>query len=350
MLRSVGVMGKIIVSIIHGLLSSLRTRVDLQLEVMALRHQLEVLRNGHRTRARLTRLDRAFWVLLYRLWAGCLDRVVMVKPETVVGWHRLGFRAFWSWKSRPRGRGRPPIPTEIKNLIRRIGRDNVLWGAPRIHGELLKLGIEISQAAVSKYMMRHPKPPSQTWQTFLKNHLGGLASIDFFVVPTATFRLLFVFIVLQHRRRQILHVGVTTNPTSEWTSQQIREALPWDTAPRYLIRDRDAAYGGVFPSRLKAMGIIEVLSAPRSPWQNAYAERVIGSIRRECLNHVIVLNEQHLRQLLSSYLGYYHQSRTHLSLGKDCPELRPVQPPDQGKVIAFPQVGGLHHRYERRAA
>jgi putative transposase len=328
----------------------LRTRFDLQLEVMALRHQLEVLRNGRRTRARLTRLDGAFWVLLYRLWARCLDRVVIVKPETVVGWHRLGFRAFWSWKSRPRGRGRPPVPAEIKNLIRRIGRDNVLWGAPRIHGELLKLGIEISQAAVSKYMMRHPRLPSETWRTFLQNHLGCLASIDFFVVPTATFRLLFVFIVLQHRRRQILHFGVTTNPTSEWASQQIREAFPWNTAPCYLIRDRDASYGGVFRSRLKAMGIIEVLSVPRSPWQNAYAERVIGSIRRECLNHVIVLNKQHLRQLLSSYLGYYHQSRTHLSLGKDCPEPRPVQPTDQGKVIAFPQVGGLHHRYERRAA
>ncbi len=343
-------MRKIIVPIIHGLLSGLRTRIDLQLEVMALRHQLEVLRNGQRTHARLTRLDRVFWVLLYRLWARCLDGVVIVTPETVVRWHRLGFRAFWSRKSRPRGRGRPPVPADIKNLIRRISRDNVLWGAPRIHGELLKLGIEISQAAVSKYMMRHPKLPSQAWRTFLRNHLACLASIDFFVVPTATFRLLFVFIVLQHRCRQILHFGVTTNPTSEWTSQQIREAFPWNTAPRYLIRDRDASYGGVFRSRLKAMEIIEVLSAPRSPWQNAYAERVIGSIRRECLNHVIVLNKHHLRRLLLSYLEYYHRSRTHLSLEKDCPEPRPVQPPNQGEIIAFPQVGGLHYRYERRAA
>ena len=343
-------MRKIVVPVIHGLLSSFRTRADLQLEVMALRHQLEVLRNSQRTLARMTRLDRVFWVLLYRLWARCLDRVVIVKPETVVRWHRLGFRAFWSRQSRPRGRGRPPIPADIKNLIRRISRDNVLWGAPRVHGELLKLGIEISQAAVSKYMMRHPGLPSQTWRTFLRNHLGCLASIDFFVVPTATFRLLFVFIVLQHQRRRILHFGVTTNPTTEWTSQQIREAFPWDTAPRYLIRDRDAAYGAVFRCRLKAMEVIEVLSAPRSPWQNAYAERVIGSIRRECLNHVIVLNKQHLRRLLSSYLGYYHQSRTHLSLEKDCPEPRLVPPPDQGRIIAFRQVGGLHHRYERRAA
>jgi putative transposase len=238
---------------------------------MALRHQLEILRRDQRTPVRLTRLDRALWVLFYRLWPRCLDAVVIVKPETVVRWHRLGFRAFWSWKSRPRGRGRPAVPADIRNLIGRISRENTLWGAPRIHGELLKLGIEISQAAVSKYMMRHPMPPSQTWRTFLRNHLGCLASIDFFVVPTATFRLLFVFILLQHRRRRILHFGVTTNPTSEWTSQQIREAFPWDTAPRYLIRDRDASYGVAFRSRLNAMQITEMLGAPRSPWQNAYA-------------------------------------------------------------------------------
>lgn len=262
----------------------------------------------------------------------------------------MGFRAFWSWKSRPRGPGRPSVPSDIKNLIKRISRDNILWGAPRIHGELLKLGIEISQAAVSKYMMRPSKPPPPTWRAFLRNHLECLASVDFFVVPTATFRILFVFVVLQHQRRRIVHFGVTVSPTSQWTSQQIREAFPWDSAPRYLIRDRDASYGAAFRSRLKAMDITEVLSAPRSPWQNAFAERVIGSIRRDCLNHVIVLSEHHLRRLLSSYLGYYHHSRTHLSLEKDCPEPRLVQPPDQGRIIAFPQVGGLHYRYERLAA
>jgi putative transposase len=343
-------MRKIIVPVLRGLFSSFRTRVDLQLEVAVLRHQVEVLQRDQRSRVRLTRLDRALWVLLYRLWSRCLDAVVIVKPETVVRWHRLGFRAFWSWKSRPRGPGRPSVPPDIKSLIKCISRDNVLWGAPRIHGELLKLGIETSQATVSKYMMRHPKPPSQTWLTFLRNHLECLASIDFFVVPTATLRILFVFIVLQHQRRRILHFGVTANPTSQWTSEQIRAAFPWDSAPRYLIRDRDASYGAAFRSRLTAMDITEVLSAPRSPWQNAYAERLIGSIRRECVNHVIVLTEHHLRRLLSSYLGYYHRSRTHLSLEKDCPEPRLVQPPDQGKIIAFPQVGGLHYRYERRAA
>jgi transposase InsO family protein len=229
-------------------------------------------------------------------------------------------------------------------------RENPLWGAPRIHGELLTLGIVISQAAVSKYMVRHPHPPSQTWRRFLGNHLGCLASVDFLVVPTVTFRILFVFIVLHHERRRIVHCGVTGCPTSAWVSQQIREAFPWDTAPRYLIRDRDACYGAPFSSRLNAMGIREVLTAPRSPWQNAYVERVIGSIRRECLDHVIVLNERHLRQLLSSYLAYYHRSRTHLSLAKDCPEPRPIQRSGHGKIISFPQVGGLHHRCERLAA
>ena len=231
-----------------------------------------------------------------------------------------------------------------------MNRENALWGAPRLHGELLKLGIEISQAAVSKNMVRHPKPPSQSWRTFFRNHVGCLASVDFFVVPTMTFRLLFVFIVLHHERRRIVHFGVTGCPTSVWASQQIREAFPWDSAPRYLIRDRDASYGAVFRSRVQAMGIEEVLATPRLPWQNAYAERVIGSIRRECLDHVIVLNKRHLRRLLSSYLEYYHRSRTHLSLGKDCPEPRPLQPPSPGKIVAFPQVGGLHHRYERLAA
>ena len=336
--------------LLHCVLSGFRSRAMLQLEIIALRHQLDVLRHNQRTQKRLSRLDRTFWVLLYRIWPRCLDAVVIVKPETVIRWHRKGFRLFWTWRSRPRGRGRPPVPADIKNLIWRMSRENPLWGAPRIHGELLKLGIEISQAAVSKYMIRHPKPPSQTWRTFLRNHVVCLASVDFFVVPTATFRLLFVFIVLHHERRHIVHFGVTAHPTSEWTSQQIRESFPWDTAPRYLIRDRDASYGSVFRSRLQALAIDEVLTAPRSPWQNVFVERVIGSIRRECLDHVIVLNERHVRRILSSDFDYYHQTRTHLSLRKDCPEPRPAQPAGQGKIIAFLQVGGLHHRYERLAA
>ena len=231
-----------------------------------------------------------------------------------------------------------------------MSRENPLWGAPRIHGELLKLGIEVSQATVSKYMKNLPRPPSQTWLTFLRNHMHCSASMDFFVLPTATFRLLFVFIVLHHERRRIVHFGVTAHPTATWIKQQMTEAFPWDTAPRYMIRDRDSVYGMVVRARIKAMGIDEVVTAPRSPWQNPYAERVIGSIRRECLDQVIVLSERHLRRVLASYLDYYHQSRTHLSLSKDSPVPRPIQPAETGEIIAFPQVGGLHHRYERLAA
>ena len=199
-------------------------------------------------------------------------------------------------------------------------------------------------------MVRHPRPPSQTWRTFLRNHVGCLVSVDFFIVPTVTFAILFVFMVLRHDRRRIVHFSVTARPTASWAAQQIREAFPWDTGPRHLIRDRDGIYGATFRATVAAMGIEDVVTAPRSPWQNPYVERVIGSIRRECLNHVIVLNERHLRWILSSYLDYYHRSRTHLSLRKDCPESRPAQPSGQGKIIAFPQVGGLHHRYERLAA
>ncbi len=232
-------MRKILPNLLDCIVSNFRSRAALQFEIIALRHQLEVLQRTRPTRVRLTRLDRIFWVFLYRLWPRCLDAVVIVKPETVIAWHRKGFRAFWAWKSRPRRRGRPPVPAEVRTLIRRMTRENPLWGAPRLHGELLKLGIVISQATVSKYMIRHPKPPSQTWRTFLRNHVGCLASVDFFVVSTATFRLLFVFIVLHHERRRIVHFGVTAHPTSLWVSQQIREAFPWETAPRYLIHDRD---------------------------------------------------------------------------------------------------------------
>ncbi len=328
----------------------LRARAQLQLEILALRHQLTVLQRQQDRRPRFTSFDRIFWVWLYRLWPGCLDALAIMKPETVVRWHRKGFRKYWTWKSRVRGPGRPAVSLEIRNLVRRMSQENPLWGAPRIHGELLKLGIGISQASVSKYMVRHPRPPSQTWRTFLRNHAGCLVSVDFFTVPTATFAILFVFMVLRHDRRRIVHISVTAQPTASWVAQQIREAFPWDTGPRHLIRDRDGIYGATFRATVAAMGIEDVVTAPRSPWQNPYVERVIGSIRRECLNHVIVLNEHHLRQILSSYLDYYHRSRTHLSLAKDCPEPRSERPPGPGKIVALPQVGGLHHRYERMAA
>ena len=227
---------------------------------------------------------------------------------------------------------------------------NPLWGAPRIHGELLKLGIDVSQATVAKYMAHTRKPPSQTWRAFLNNHVTQLVSTDFFVVPTVTFRVLFVFVVLAHHRRRVVHFNVTANPTSEWTARQIAEAFPWDSAPRYLLHDRDSIYGDCFREAIRGMGTHEVLTAPRSPWQSPYVERLIGSIRRECLDHVIVLNEASLRRTLRSYFHYYQSSRTHLSLAKDAPEERAVQPPELGSVIELAQVGGLHHRYERRAA
>jgi hypothetical protein len=250
--------------------------------------------------------------------------MVLVKPATVVQWHRKGFRLYWRWRSRRLGR--PKVSTEVRDLIPQMSLANPLWGAPRIHGELLMLGIEVSQATVGRYMPWRPKVPSSNWRSFLHNHLTEMAAIDMFAVATATFRLLYALIVLRH------------------------EAFPWDTAPRYLLRDRDASYGPAFCDRVRMMVIKEVVTAPRSPWQIPYVERLIGSIRRECLDHIIIVNERHLRGVLSSYFQYRHKGRTHLSLGKDCPQPRPIQPPSAGAIITFPQMGALHHRYERRAA
>jgi len=227
---------------------------------------------------------------------------------------------------------------------------NVTWGAPRIHGELLKLGFEMSERTVSRLMPKPRKNPSQTWKTFLTNHVGQLVSIDFFTVSTLQLKVLFVFVVVAHERRRVLHFNVTDHPTAEWTAQQIIEAFPEDTTPQYLIRDRDGAYGSYFRNRVQGMGIQEVLTAARSPWQNPFAERLIGSIRRECLNHVIVLGERHLKWILQRYFCYYLNSRTHLSLEKDAPNPRAIQPPETRNIVAIPEVGGLHHRYERRAA
>jgi len=250
------------------------------------------------------------------------------------------------------GTARPTRTTRhsARGPIRKMCRENPLWGAPRIHGELLKLGINIAERSVSKYMVRRKKPPSQNWRTFLENHAQQLVSIDFFTVPTIGFQVLYVFLVLAHDRRRILHFNVTAHPTAEWTGQQLREAFPFAQLPRYLLRDRDAIFGAEFREQARDMGICEVLSAPRSPWQRAYVERVIGSIRRECLDHVIVFHESSLRRTLKSYFEYYHCSRTHLSLGKDSREPRAIQSPEMGSVVAMAQVGGLHHRYERRAA
>jgi transposase InsO family protein len=284
-----------------------------------------------------------------RSWREWRQAVVVVQPETVIRWSRQCFRTYWARKSH-QGAGRPVIAPELRALIREISLANPLWGVPRIHSELRTLGITVSPTTVAKYRVRQRQPPSPTWRTFLRTHARDLVAVDFFTVPTATFQVLFVCVVLAHHRRRIVHLNVTANPTAEWTAQQIVDAFPEETAPRYLLRDRDAVYGSAFRRRIDGLGIHEVLTAARSPWQNPYVERVIGSIRRECLDHVIVLNERHLRRVLRTYLAYYHRSRCHLALRRDAPDGRAVQGPDRGTVIAFPEVGGLHHRYERRAA
>jgi hypothetical protein len=337
-------------AIVALLLCRLRSRAALELEVVALRHQLTVLRRQRPGRPRLRLADRVLWVWLYRLWPGCLRTMLLVKPATVVQWHRQRFRLYWRWRSRPRRPGRPRLHRESRQLIRQMSTANPLWGAPRIHGEILKLGIQVSQATVARYMVRRPPLRSPTWRSFLRNHMDGIAALDMFVVASASFRLLYVMVVLRHDRRKIEHLAVTQYPTAGWLSGQVTEAFPWDTAPRYLLRDRDKSYGERFRQRVQAMGIREVVTAPRAPWQNPYVERVIGSIRRECLDHLVVFNERHLERVLSSYLDYYHRSRTHLSLDKDCPYGRPIQPPALGNIIAIPQVGGLHHSYQRLAA
>ncbi|MCP3672103.1 MAG: transposase [Gammaproteobacteria bacterium] len=331
---------------VHSLFRSQR---QLALENLALRQQVVMLRQSVK-KPRPSVADKLFWLIFSRYMNGWRKMLHGLHPDTVVRWHRQGFRLYWRWKSRGQKPGRSAIDPAIRKLIREMQVANIGRGAPRIHGELLKLGIDISQATVSKYMVHQQKPPSQTWRTFLENHADCLVGIDFFTVPTATFRILYVFIVLSHHRRHVAHFNVTEHPTAQWTSQQLTEAFSFDSAPQYLLRDRDAIYGEAARRRIKSLGIEEVVSAPRSPWQNPYCERVIGSIRRECLDHVIVMNERHLRRILREYVDYYHTCRTHLSLNKDPPETRAVEPPEFGIITAIPRDGGLHHRYARVAA
>ena len=334
-----------------GVLSSLlKSRAALQLENIALRHQIGVLQRSAKKRLQLHNSDRLFWVGLSQIWSEWRAALVIVKPDTVIAWHRKAFQLFWTWKVRRGKPGRPAVSPELRALIRRMSRENPGWGAPRIHGELLKLGIDIGETSVSKYLIRSRQPPAQTWRAFLQNHLQSLVSVDFFTVPTIRFQVLYVFLVLAHERRRIVHLAVTAHPTAEWTAHQLREAFPWETAPRYLLRDRDRIFGHEFVNQLNAMGVQQVLSAPRSPWQRGHIERLIGSVRRECLDHLIIFNERTLKCHLSAYMAYYHRTRTHLALQKDCPEPRAVQPVELGSIVSIPEVGGLHHRYERRVA
>ena len=320
---------------------------NLAAENLALRHQLTVLQRSVK-QPKMRRRDRLFWVWLSRLWSGWQSALLIVQPETVVRWHHQGFRLYWRWKSRKKP-GRPKVDRTIRDLIRRMCQENPLWGAPRIQSELALLGHDVAESTVAKYMRHQSKPPSQSWLTFLKNHVGQIAAIDFFTVPTITFRVLYVFLVLRHERRRVVHFNVAAHPTAPWTAQQIVEAFPENQAPRFLLRDRDAIYSPVFADRVEHMGIDEVLTAHRCPWQNPFVERLIGSIRRECLDHLIVLNEAHLRRILTEYFEYYHQARAHLSLDRNAPVPRAVEPPIQGRVISIPMVGGLHHRYKRAA-
>lgn len=330
--------------VFHVVVSPFKTRARLEAEIVMLRHQLNVLRRHVPSKPKLAVFDRLLFVWLYRLFPSLLSAVAIIQPETIIRWHRTGFRLYWRWKSRS-PRGRPKVSMEIRRLIREMSLANRLWGAPRIHGELLKLGIEVAQSTVAKYMAKGGRGRSQTWKTFLHNHTTGIGAMDFLVVPTAGFRLLFVLVILRHQRRRLISLTVTTNPTAEWIARQITDAFPWNEAPDYLIRDRDGAYGHAVTSRLAAMGIRDHPTAARSPWQNGHAERLIGSIRRECLDHIVVFGAVHLRRILGAYTGYYNELRTHLSLDKDSPDHRPVQ--RFGRLATQPILGGLHHQYCR---
>jgi transposase InsO family protein len=326
------------------LTSPFKSKLRLEAENAVLRHQLNILRRRLYGRVRLTNHDRWFFIQLYRWFPAILKVLTIIRPETLVRWHRAGFRCYWRWKSRRRG-GRPQIETEPRVLIRRMSIENPLWGAPRIHGELLKLGFEVAQSSVAKYMVKRRGPPSQGWRTFLHNHAPDIAAMDLFVVPTIGFDLLYAFVIVRLGRRDLVWINVTAYPTADWVARQITEAFPWNEAPRYMIRDRDRIYGAVVTRRLRAMGIRDKPIAPASPWQNGFVERLIGSIRRESVDHMIVLGEAHLRRILKSYARYYNGLRTHRSLNKDAPVSRSVQ--RAGVIRSRAILGGLHHHYSR---
>src|ERR1700738_1556743 len=329
--------------LILGILASrFKARATLEAENLVLRHQLNVLRRRTPKRPHLNNTDRFLFVWLYRWFPSVLEMVAIVRPETIIRWHRAGFRAYWRWGSRNR-LGRTKVSAELRTLIGEMSRANALWGAPRIHGELLKLGFEVAQSTVARYMCRHATVSglADVSQQSHRRHRGD----RLFVLPTIAFQILYCLAIVRHGRRLWVSFGVTANPTAEWISRQVTEAFPWDHAPRYLIRDRDTSYGPVFLQRIRAMGIRDHPIAPRSPWQNAYVERLIGSIRRECLDHMIVFGEAHLRRILRGYAAYYNVSRTHRSLNKDAPLHRVIE--RLGAVVSRPVLGGLHHQYGR---
>ncbi len=315
-----------------------------------MRQQVAVLKRRH-PRPRLNRLDRLFWVALRRFWPRCMEALILVKPETVVGWHRAGFRLYWHLRSRGGGR---KISGDVFEVVRRMARDNPSWGAPRIHGELLKLGFDISERTVSRYLARRlPRrgDAAKNWIAFLRNHREAIAAIDFFTVPTVTFRLLYCFFAIDHGRRKILHFNVTAHPTAEWVVQQLRQTFSDSDRHRYVILDRDSKFSAEVIGFLRSSGIKPVRTSVRSPWQNGLAERWVGSARRDCFDHVIALDEAHVRRLAREYVAYYHADRTHDGLGKDTPSGRAVEvKPVGAELLSLLRVGGLHHRYTWRAA
>ena len=330
-----------------------RSRYSLGLEIIALRQQLGIFKR-RLPRPRMRIQDRIFWILLRRLWPAWSQVLIIVKPETVVAWHRAGFRLFWRLRSQAKSLGRPKVDAELRSLIRRMVKENPSWGAPRIHGELLKLGFEVSERTVSRYL-RRVSPLEQAgklWGTFLRNHRVVITAMDFFTVPTLTFRVLYCFFVIEHGRRKILHFNVTEHPTGFWIVQQLRQAFPESCPYRYAILDRDGKFGDEVTELLAATGMNPTRISPASPWQNGIAERWIGSCRRELLDHLIVLNETHLRRLMQQYISYYHADRIHDSLEKDTPAVRPIssKPNPSARLVSFPRMGGLHHRYDWQQA
>ena len=323
------------------------------LEILALRQQLGVLKRKN-PRPRLRKVDRLFWTLLCHIWPAWTNALIIVKPETVVSWHRAGFRLFWHLRSRSKQHGRPKIDKELRAIISKMVKENPTWGAPRIHGELLKLGFDVPERTISRYIRRlSPSDQSQKlWTAFLQNHRELIAAMDFFSLPTVTFRVLYCFFVIEHGRCRILHFNVTEHPTGLWIAQQLREAFSESNPYHYVILDRDAKFGTEVLEILKASGMRLRRTSPASPWQNGVAERWIGSCRRELLDHVIALNESHLRRLIRDYISYYNSDRTHDSLDKDSPAIRPVsnKPENSSAICSIPRVGGLHHRYDWKQA
>jgi putative transposase len=345
-----GVVLAVVTAVLGALRALVRPRTGLVLENLALRQQLAIL-NRKAARPRLRSVDRAFWAVLSRVWSRWVDALIIVKPATVVSWHRRGFARFWAHKSRRVGR--PPLDARVVALIEQMSTENPLWSRRRIASELAKLGVDVDKDTVARYMPKPPRQPGQqpstTWRAFVRAHLPGTIAIDFLIVPTVTFRLLYVFFVLSLERRRILHVNVTGHPHQAWTAQQVVEAVGLDTDIARLIRDRDAIYGTAFDSRVNHLGIHQIKIAPRSPWQNGYAERFVGTLRREVLDHVIALSERHLLRLVRSHATYYNEDRPHMALCRDAPVSRAVEPPTSGDIVAFPRVAGLHHRYARAA-